>query len=348
MPEKLPMQALSVELTPRCNQRCIYCYNAWREDNGEKIGEPDFSTLEKIIKRLLEQVSVPAVTLTGGEPFLRSDIFDIIDLINTSADEAPGGTAVNIISNGGTITAETAEKLSRRKVGYVQITLGGADAATHDNLCGTGTFEKAKQALHYLQEAGVRAGGSYLCTSLNNTQAGEVFEIFATLGVKQIAFNRFNPSGDQQRVAMKLMPTRTQVMEALEQANGKTGKYKLNVTNTMPIPPCVFDYNEYPHIKFGHCSAGDPRAQLAVGPDGNVKLCTLQKQTVGSVMETPLREILQGKGATGFRESIPEFCRGCPFAGICLGGCGAAAEWVYGSADQLDPFLAQHISPETL
>ena len=40
---------------------------------------------------------------------------------------------------------------------------------------------------------------------------------------------------------------------------------------------------------------------------------------------------------------IPAFCEACPHREGCLGGCGAAAEWVFGRADELDPFLAQHV-----
>jgi len=37
------------------------------------------------------------------------------------------------------------------------------------------------------------------------------------------------------------------------------------------------------------------------------------------------------------------FCKPCPHRDGCLGGCGAAAEWIFGQANELDPFLAQHV-----
>jgi molybdenum cofactor biosynthesis enzyme MoaA len=100
----------------------------WREDNGLQIGEPDFESIEKLLCLVMEQVRLHSLTLTGGEPFLRTDIHQIIDLANQE------GIGVNIISNGGLITRDTAEKLGRQKVNYVQITLTGADAQTHDVL----------------------------------------------------------------------------------------------------------------------------------------------------------------------------------------------------------------------
>jgi radical SAM protein with 4Fe4S-binding SPASM domain len=340
MQEKKLIRSVSVELTPRCNQKCTYCYNAWREDNGVQIGEPDFESIKNLLSLVMDQVRLHSLTMTGGEPFIRPDIHQIIDLVNQR------GISVNIISNGGLITRETAEKLSRQKVNYVQVTLAGADAQTHDFLCGKGTFEKVKKALENLRRSGVFGGGSYLCTSHNFHQAGEVFELFVSLGVKQIAFNRFNPSGDPRRIDMSLLPSRSQVLQALTEANKKSGQHKLTVYNTMPIPPCVFDYQEFPNIKFSQCSAGMTETQVALGPEGNVRLCTLQKQSLGSVWDTPLETIMESEAVKQFREQIPEFCKECPLASICLGGCGASAEWVFGSPAELDPFVAQHVMPD--
>jgi radical SAM protein with 4Fe4S-binding SPASM domain len=340
MQQKPHLRALAFELTPRCNQRCVYCYNAWREDNGLEIGEPDSDTIKRLLGLVLDQVRLDSLTLTGGEPFLRPDIHDIIDMVNQH------GVPVNIISNGGVITPETAAKLGKQKVSYVQITLAGADAATHDALCGDGTFEKVKKAIDYLQACAVHVGGSYLCTAHNCHQTADVFDRFISYKITQIAFNRFNPSGDPRRIVMSLMPTRSQILEALVVANQKSGEHNLNVINTMPIPPCVIDYQEFPHIRFGQCSAGAEISQFAIGPDGNVRLCTLQKNAVGSLWESPLPEIISNDAVKEFRQAIPEFCEGCPLAPTCLAGCGAAAEWVFGTARELDPFMAQHVMPD--
>lgn len=338
--DKIIVNTFMMEITPRCNQQCIYCYNAWREDNGREIGEPATADFKKIIDTIANQAEVKFFTLTGGEPFLREDIFQIIDWINEK------GMVVNIISNGGMITPEIAKQLSRRKVNYVQITLGGANAETHDHLCGDGTFEKAKNAMKVLQKNGVMAGGSYLCTSYNYQQANDVLECFASLNVKQIAINRFSPGGEPRRINLEILPTRSQVIEALDAAEEKAVKHDLKLYNTMPIPPCVVDMQKYPHIKFSGCSAGYYEKQLAIGPDGQVRLCTLQKQRAGSILDLPLKEIIESETVTGFRKEIPEFCRECPFASACLGGCGAAADWVFGTTAEVDPFVGQHVLPD--
>ncbi len=81
-------------------------------------------------------------------------------------------------------------------------------------------------------------------------------------------------------------------------------------------------------------------------PQGRLKLCPLQRQTIGSLWESSLEELVARGAAEKFRAAVPAFCRPCPHQGECLGGCGAAAEWVFGRPDELDPFLAQHVMPE--
>lgn len=337
MGKSVTLRSVAVELTARCNQRCAYCYNAWRDDGGAAVGQLPLETLKTTLTRLLDEAQIGHVTFTGGEPFMRREIFGLIDLVNAA------GVGVFIISNGGLISEAIAEQLSSRRVRGVQVTIAGADEATHDRLCGEGTHHKALAAIRRLRRHGVAVMGSYLCTSQNFEQTERLFRQFAELGVRHLAFNRYNPSGFSVAAMRELMPTRSQVIHALGQADRMAAQYGLAVTNTMPIPPCVVDYREFPKIRFGQCHAGHRDGEVAIGPDGALKLCTLQKTAVGSILQTPLVELLRREAVSAFRKQIPTFCADCPHQSTCLGGCGAAAEWAFGRPDELDPFLAQHV-----
>ena len=114
----------------------------------------------------------------------------------------------------------------------------------------------------------------------------------------------------------------------------------------MPIPQCMVDEQNYPRVRFGQCSAGTDRAEYAIDPRGRLKLCTLQRDTIGSVLENRLADLTADESIVRFRASMPLFCEPCPHRSGCLGGCGAAAEWTFGDPAQLDPFLAQHVAPD--
>jgi radical SAM protein with 4Fe4S-binding SPASM domain len=135
------------------------------------------------------------------------------------------------------------------------------------------------------------------------------------------------------------------VIDALGQVQRLAAERDLRIHCTMPIPPCVVDPADYPHVQFGQCAVGTDQAEYAVDPRGRLKLCTLQKDTIGSLLESSLGDLLARGEAQRFRDAIPAFCRPCPHRQTCMGGCRAAAQWVCGRVDELDPFIAQHVRP---
>jgi len=334
----LKLHSIAIELTPRCNQRCVYCYNAWRGGDITAGQELSGEVIRRLVDRILADAELEQITLSGGEPFLRTDIFDIIDHINAR------GLSVALISNEGLIGERCAEMLATRDVAYVQVTLAGPDADMHDSLCGAGAFDAVMRAITTLGSANVSVGGSLLCTHKNSGAALATLSLMYDAGVRShFAFNRFNPSGHAVSHMRDLMPTRSDVLSAIQAADQFAKDRGLTIHCTMPIPHCMVSEEDYPNISFGQCSAGSDHAEYAVDSWGRLKLCPLQKQSIGSLLETSLSDLLATGAAERFRSAIPEFCESCPQRAGCLGGCGAAAEWIFGQADELDPFLAQHV-----
>jgi radical SAM protein with 4Fe4S-binding SPASM domain len=337
----LKLRSLAWELTPRCNQRCLYCYNPWRSDSARATEELSTDEICGLVDRVLEDAELQHLTLTGGEPLMRRDLPEIMDHVNGC------GLPVVLISNGELIDEEAAEMLADRDVRYVQVTFAGPDAGTHDALCGTGSFRGASRGVTRLVAAGVPVGGSFLCTRENSLVARATLEWMYRHGVRShFAFNRFNPSGCGAEHLRRLLPTRSNVLSSLEQAERFAAAHEVTIHCTMPIPQCMIDEQDYPRVRFGQCSAGTDRGEYAIDPRGRLKLCTLQRQTIGSLLEYRLADLIADRSSARFRASIPVFCEPCPHRTGCLGGCGAAAEWTFGDPAQLDPFLAQHVMPD--
>lgn len=336
----LSLRSIALELTPRCNQRCLYCYNAWR---GQAAAPPatELTTAQVcgLVDKALADAPLQHVTLTGGEPLLRPDLFEIIAHVNAR------GLRAAIVSNGRLVDAATAQRLARHGVAYVQVTLLGGDAASHDALCGPGSFEGVTRGVERLVAAGVPVGGSFLCTRRNFAEAGPALGLMHRLGMRcHAAFNRFNPSGPAAAHLHALLPRRSEVLAALGAANAFAGEHGFRLHCTMPIPHCMVDAAEFPHVEFGTCSAATPQAEYAIDPAGNLKLCTLQRHAIGSLLERGFAELVASEPVGRFRARVPPFCEPCPLRASCRGGCGAAAEWVTGDPNALDPFLAQHVA----
>jgi radical SAM protein with 4Fe4S-binding SPASM domain len=336
-PEPTPLPAtLSVELTAACNQRCAHCYNAWRAEGNRSPERMETAELLALLDRVIAELGLGRVTLSGGEPLLHPDFRRIVEHLRER------GLELFLITNGTLVDDEVARFLAPR-FGAVQLTLAGADAAGHDEICGPGSFARVVAGLDALAAAGVATSGSFLCTSSAAPRAAATLARFVERGVRRVAFNRFNPSGFGLESALRLMPTRSQVLQALDQVEQLATREELEVSCTMPIPPCVVDEERYPHVGFGHCAAGGPESEPSLAPDGQLRLCPLQAAALGDLRGAAFREVWDAPARAAFARATPGFCRDCPHAATCRGGCGAAAEWAFGGAGELDPFVAQHV-----
>lgn len=345
MADRPKIYSLAVEVTAHCQQKCDYCYNAWRDDNGASMDHADTDRLVARVEKLLDAWDVDHVTITGGEPFARKDVFRLLDAVRSR------GVGIQIISNGGVITDAIAHRLAPYDVHYVQVTLNGPDAALHEEHVGRGHFEPTLEGVRTLARHGVRVGGCTVVTRKNAARVGEILSLWKSLGVRQIALSRFSPAGYAARHAAALLPSRADLLTAFRQAL-PFAKGGMSVQCTMPVPPCAVEVEDFAPIAFGSCPIGTSMQEIALGPEGALRNCTLSKSALGGVRDVldpsvDPRALLQAPERTEYRKRLPSFCEGCLHASTCAGGCGAAAEWVLGDARAFpDPFVWQHVDDE--
>ena len=334
--------SVAIEVTAHCQQKCSYCYNAWREDNGAAMEAGAQKKLLARVDRVLEALDVDHVTITGGEPFARKDIFALLDLVQSK------NVGIQIISNGGLIDDAIAQRLAPYRVGYVQCTLDGPTAELHDDhVGGTGHFDKTLAGIAALKRAGVTVVGCTVVTKKNASRLAEIIALFRDLGVRHIALSRFSPAGYAARHAAELLPSRDDLLVAFRQAIGFTsGDDPMKFSCTMPVPPCAVEVEELAPLTFGTCAIGTKYQEFALGPDGSLRHCTLHGSSLGDVLETDPAAIVTSRAVTEYRRTLPEFCVGCSHADTCGGGCGAAAEWVLGARKFPDPLVWQHVDDD--
>jgi len=335
--------SLAVELTAHCNQKCSYCYNAWRDDNGAELAVDAERTLQRL-EVVLDAVDIEHVTLTGGEPFSRPEA---LWLILDRCREA--GVGIQLISNGGLVTTRHAERLSKYDVRSVQVTLNGPDAASHEALVGRGHFERTLRGIRALQAARVPVVGCVVITRANAARTGQTLDLWRRLGVRSIALSRFSPAGYAAQHVAQLLPSRSQLMSALSQAAQAGREHGLSLQCTMPVPPCVLEHADYAPVSFGDCPIGTEQQEVALGPDGRLRHCTLHADGLGDVdvLDADVAELLGLPERTEYRRRRPQFCDGCVHEHRCNGGCGAAAMWTVGLDEggyrHVDPLVHQHV-----
>jgi len=146
-PNKSQLRLVAWEVTRSCNLNCVHC-----RAGAERGPYPGELTTEKCLEILgqISEVEKPIVILTGGEPLLRKDIFDL----------AKSGTQMGLrmvmATNGTLLTPNIVEKLKSSGIKRVSVSIDGADEYHHDQFRKVpGSFKRAEAGIELLKKGGV-------------------------------------------------------------------------------------------------------------------------------------------------------------------------------------------------
>lgn len=166
-----------------CNQKCLHCYAA-----GQPLSDtPELTTAQwKEILAKLRAANVPQVTFTGGEPTLRADLVELVEVAQWFV------TRLN--TNGQLLTPELCAKLYDASLDSVQVTLYSADPTVHNALVGVDGFDKTVQGIRNAVAAGLIVSVNTPLCSLNTDYAATL-RFAASLGVRYATCSGLIPSG---------------------------------------------------------------------------------------------------------------------------------------------------------
>lgn len=154
--KRFPLFA-TFELTPYCNLNCPMCYVHLDPAKAAKQGKILSGKQWLEIGRQAKEIGLLYVTLSGGEPFLHPDFWEIYNGLTEM------GILVDIYSNGCLINEGIVEKLKANPPHNMKISMYGASDETYEVMCGyKNGFTKLDRALGLLKEAGIH----FYCTTL--------------------------------------------------------------------------------------------------------------------------------------------------------------------------------------
>ncbi|MBU0463366.1 MAG: heme b synthase [Proteobacteria bacterium] len=173
-PKGNTLRLVAWETTRRCNLACKHC-RATAEDHpydNELDTKASFKLLEQI-----KEVGNPIIILTGGEPLLRDDIFDI------AAFGTKLGLRMVMAPNGTLITQDSARKMKDSGIKRISISLDGSTPETHDDFRGIkNAFEKSIQGIEIAKQAGIEFQINTTITKTNLDQIPKILELAENLG----------------------------------------------------------------------------------------------------------------------------------------------------------------------
>jgi heme d1 biosynthesis radical SAM protein NirJ len=173
-------------LIRRCNLTCKHCYalSADHDYAGELSTSEVFAVMDD-----LKAYHVPALILSGGEPLMRPDIFEI------AARSKALRFHTGLSTNGTLIDEAMADRVAAAGFDYVGISLDGL-RETHDKFRRLeGAFERSLAASRHLRERGIKVGLRYTMTAMNGHDLPALLELMRTEEFGKFYFSHLNYAG---------------------------------------------------------------------------------------------------------------------------------------------------------
>jgi MoaA/NifB/PqqE/SkfB family radical SAM enzyme len=268
-----------VSPTMRCNLKCYGCYAGEYEQSFGLSHE----VLDRIFGEALE-LGIHLVTLSGGEPFVRKDLFDLF--------EKHQDMIFQIYTNGTLIDEAIAERLS--KLGNVApiISVEGFEEST-DARRGEGHFQRIMRVMDLLRENGVLFGASVTQTRENcmEISSDEFADLMVEKGVYLIWCFQYIPIGREPDLSLMLAP------QQRDEVRRRLGK----IRSTRPFFICDF-WNDGPYVD--SCLAGG-KEYFHINANGDVEPCVFAHFAVDNINDKSLKEVLNSSFFRAIRARQP-------------------------------------------
>lgn len=323
-----PGFTLQWHLTDRCNLRCAHCYQHGHAAPGPALGEVE-RTLDQF-EELLAALGLPRgrVTLTGGEPLVREDFFDVLQAVARRRDRLD----LAILTNGTLVDRDAARRLALARPSYVQVSVEGAEA-THERIRGPGSFAGAVRGLEHLAAEGVWTVVSFTAHRGNWRELPEVARLGRHLGARRVWADRLVPEGRGAALEDAVLgPDETRELFKLMRA----ARPRLSLGRTEIALHRALQFLEGGGRPY-RCNAG--RRLLALLPDGTVLPCRRLPEPVGSLREGSLLSIFRTSPllAALRGHEVAKGCEACFYAKLCQGGLRCLARALTGDPFRADP-----------
>jgi len=333
------------EITRRCNLKCVHCRSS---SEVEVKGHPDFSTEEAF--RMIDDIASyaqPVMVLSGGEPLMRPDVFEI----------AKYGSEKNLrmclATNGTLISEEVCRKIKGSGIRIVSLSLDGSTESVHDNFRNEkGVFSGILNAARLFRQNNIEFIINSSFTKRNQEEIPRVYKLAKELGATAWYMFMIVPTGRGEEIMHELI-SKEEYEDILE------WHYQMekDEADMLVRPTCAPHYYrvvlqkakeegvrfERRTLKF---STGGAKGCLAgqliclINVDGDVLPCSYFPKSAGNMRKYPFKEIWENSELFQELRDFKKYkgrCGSCEYINVC-GGCRARSYSVYGDYLEEEPF----------
>lgn len=340
---KGPLFIVPWRCTYACDSNCVHCISAGKTAVPNEI---DTTTAKKMVDKISD-FGATFFGITGGQPFLRKDIFEVLGYATKV------GLSTSIISDGRLMDKEALENIVKNQT-KISISIDGAKK-TDDTIRGAGSYDAAVSAIEKLSREKLLnclvytfANAPHGITNVNEEDMVHVLELAKQYKARWVVFHGFIPYSSD-KSALKADPTPQQyewvcnkLYDLTQRYNGKPGiniyiPFYARVAKQRGMPD--FD-NWYNNFFLGRCFFGK---FLSITETGDAIPCSYNDAyTIGNIKDTSLNQIWDIMQSSEFYSKIKDKsnlkgkCGLCEYKELC-GGCRSAALYYTGDIFGSDP-----------
>jgi radical SAM protein with 4Fe4S-binding SPASM domain len=320
-------------ITSRCNLRCIHCYQDSFTGDDELEWRALRSICDNVLHALEQQKRSLSIALTGGEPFLKKELWHTIDYLYKS----PAVSKITVITNG-TIIDRHLSSILDYPLMDVYVSLDGIDSQTNDAIRGEHVFDKVLANIQLLKSHGISVFLMFTLLRRTIQTMGGVVNFAKALSVDGCILERFIPLGYGKNIKEDCVTV-----------------HQLNDLYRTIFNQCRLTYTEeqaamYHALKIELDESGDATPHLygaecivaedgcALLPDGTVLPCRRFWHPLGNLLEQPFEAIWRNSEVLVTlrdRTNLQGSCRDCRIK-ACR-GCRALAHATTGNYCAPDP-----------
>lgn len=335
---RFPVDTAFLEVTKACNLKCIHCY-ADSPSFSSKDNSPDLKRTFCLIDKL-DKIGIMQFIVTGGEPFFRKGIFDILEYISSKSMD------YGVLTNATLLNRKNINRLKESDPKFVGVSFDDHREEVCNFIRGKKVYKKVLESLLELKDARLPLQtNTILFKGLNDSYGPLVnfMSFLKSIGLeaRNIIFDEFLPLGEgKNKIQYQFNRTeRFNLMQNLKKAFKKV--FSLDFVIIQDTAPLLIRPDRY-------CGVG--KNEIYVTDDGDMFPCPLlvdEKYKIGNIFKDDFTSVVeQSELANYFRgnEHIKNSeCETCNVFDICLGGCKAKPLIFSGKLNEADLWLCAYL-----
>ncbi|WP_080799700.1 radical SAM/SPASM domain-containing protein [Arabiibacter massiliensis] len=322
-PDDRRVMSAYLHVTQRCNLDCAGCYSLDAQRNA--LADASLADMARAVDELAS-AGVSNLVISGGEPFLRADLPDIV-----AHAKAAGIAKATVLSNGTCLTADALARLAPY-ADCVSVSFDGCSAGSPAYIRGEQRFDELVEAVGMIRAAGISA---HIIPTVHAKNVGDL-PAYVKLSRDLGATLNFSLLTCEPEDALAPLLPGDEELRAL-------GLGLLTLDGGRPLALLDAPVGLNLTVK-RNCGAG--YREVSVAADGTVYPCHMLQRpelAMGNVFTGTLAEALESDVSRRFRAlDAAEFegCSSCRYTRICGGGCRARSLFASGNLESRDSYCA--------